>query len=381
MTTDLDTRITDALGTIAAAAVADRNPVLQRVLLDGARRNAPRRVGPVRPVTLAAGVLTVGATLAAVVVLSIRDDALSPAATPPSVPVTTAFDPTQFNPTGIESPLVYVVAQGDTTSSLAYHLCTSVPALAAWNNWPDELAHVIADGELVSVPSGACIKGTSLTPAPTAATSPGPITVIGDADAGRVSAALAASGFEINDRSKISSGLARPDFYDWPATIDDLLPTIPASSTVVMVIGGNDGQALQSVDRELAGLQPETPEWFNEYAERVRTLATSIVTAGHPLVWVGAHGTQVGETNQQMVDVNDATERALENVPGVLYVSTWDVLRGPSGASPSETVVGEDGVILTALDPQFGGTLTDAGVHLLTLRVVDALRIGAPPSG
>ena len=310
------------------------------------------------------------------------DGCLRGTGTPPTTPTTTpttAFDPTRFNPDGVESPLRYVSRQGDTASSLAYQLCTSVPAVAAWNKWPDGLDRAFSDGELVAVPLGSCIKGSALTPAPASDASPGPVTVLGDSEASRVSLALTARGFDVSDLSRISSGLARPDFYDWPSTIDDLLPTIPAASTIVMVIGSNDGQALLSTSGDSPGVQPETPEWFTEYMARVRTVATKIVAAGHPLIWVGVHGTEVGAFNQRMVNVNDATDYALEKVPGALYITAWDVLRGPDGASPSATVLDDNGAAVTVLDDRLGGTLTDAAIELLTERVDTALRMGAPP--
>jgi len=556
MTTDLDTRITTALGTIADAARADRDAILSRVLVEGHRRPTPQRVGPLRPVTLAAGGLMVAATVVGVAVVNSRDDVETPAATqPPAVSTTstkpgvsdtvdpatsppavtstaapttatvpgeqvysvvagdnlvhiantfcvtmgdllaandwldgaqhpivvgeevrilggcapgsaptnssvpdqtavepgagttttpltadeqtytvvegdslmsiaqtycvalvdlvtenqwidgvnhpivtgdplrippygclpgtgtplTTFDPTRFNPDGVESPLRYVASEGETASSLAYQLCTRVPALAAWNEWPGGLNHIFTEGELVAVPLGSCIKGSALTPAAASAAPAGPITVIGDSEASRVAVALTAKGLDVSDLSKVSTGLARPDFYDWPSNIDDLLTTIPPASTVVMVIGSNDGQALLASDPNSPSVQAETPEWFSAYMARVQTVANTIVTAGHPLIWIGVHGTEIGAFNQLMVNVSDATDYALEKVTGALYVTAWDVLRGPDGSSPSETVIDENGTAVTVLDDRFDGTLTDDAVELLTQRVETALRMRPPP--
>ena len=46
---------------------------------------------------------------------------------------------------------------------------------------------------------------------------------------------------EVEYDFKISSGLMRPDFYDWPAHVQERLPEIAPDVTIAM-FGGNDGQ-------------------------------------------------------------------------------------------------------------------------------------------
>ncbi len=71
-----------------------------------------------------------------------------------------------------------------------------------------------------------------------------------------------ASRFDAN----YSSGLARPELYDWPSR---LASELDAHSThiVVFAVGANDARAIET----LAGFEPfGTPGWEAEYRARVR---------------------------------------------------------------------------------------------------------------
>ena len=93
---------------------------------------------------------------------------------------------------------------------------------------------------------------TSTTVAPTAgpptAADPAQVLVVGDSDAGTFGPYLK----ELLDDTgvaattvdyKVSSGLSRPDFFDWPAHLRQTLPTVDPD-IVVVTFGGNDAQGL-----------------------------------------------------------------------------------------------------------------------------------------
>jgi hypothetical protein len=66
---------------------------------------------------------------------------------------------------------------------------------------------------------------------------------------------------------EISTGLTRPDYYDWPAALaDDMDDTDP--EVVVIMFGANDGQGIVTADGT-AIQRVSDPAWDDEYALRV----------------------------------------------------------------------------------------------------------------
>jgi len=85
-------------------------------------------------------------------------------------------------------------------------------------------------------------------------------------------------------RGKSSTGLSRPDFFDWWKESKKLIaqhdPTL-----VVILMGGNDGQDLRSVGSR-ARTHWGKPQWDEAYAERVKSLLTSMEKPGRTLLWL-----------------------------------------------------------------------------------------------
>ncbi|HZU81070.1 MAG TPA: DUF459 domain-containing protein [Acidimicrobiales bacterium] len=157
---------------------------------------------------------------------------------------------------------------------------------------------------------------------------------------------LAATGVVgIIDDARIDTGLARPDYFDWPQELQaDLQRYHP--QVVVVFLGANDPQNMVDGGGALAY---GTPAWFAAYGRRVGGLMQQATQAGARVLWVGM---------PPMADPGlDAKMRALDSVyaaqtllhPGVTYLSSWPVLADGSGnyaeflpdASGSEVAVRE----------------------------------------
>ena len=85
----------------------------------------------------------------------------------------------------------------------------------------------------------------------------------------RCSTAPASSTTELD--YKVSSGLARPDFFDWPAEIDAKLPEVDPD-IVVATFGGNDAQGLSVANGDFIVGRPgerTRPSGVAEYGRRV----------------------------------------------------------------------------------------------------------------
>ena len=114
-------------------------------------------------------------------------------------------------------------------------------------------------------PSTSTTSTTTTTPTPSAET-PARVLVVGDSDAGTFGPYLE----ELLDETgvaettvdyKVSSGLSRPDFFDWPAHLRRQLPDVDPD-IVVVTFGGNDAQGMALADGSFPA------EWNDPVAAR-----------------------------------------------------------------------------------------------------------------
>ena len=111
---------------------------------------------------------------------------------------------------------------------------------------------------------------------------------------------------------KASSGLARPDFQDWPAELPGLM-TRRHPDVLIVSLGTNDGQALsyypggrKPKDPKKAGhlkwAKLFTPEYAKRYAARVDALLEAGAGPGHrrPILWLGPTGHPTEKYNKRM---------------------------------------------------------------------------------
>jgi hypothetical protein len=165
--------------------------------------------------------------------------------------------------------------------------------------------------------------------------------------AGRPSTSFAARG-------KVSSGLARPDFFNWERE----MAALAASSrpdTVLVMIATNDNQTLTRPDgRKLAFGRSG---WNEEYARRVRRLV-ELARQGNPdarIYWVGAPVMADPGLNADVAAINAVIARQLAALPGCRFVDVSRTLADAAGryapALPSpagpRTARTPDGVHLT----------------------------------
>ncbi|MBE4748384.1 DUF459 domain-containing protein [Corallococcus sp. ZKHCc1 1396] len=85
-------------------------------------------------------------------------------------------------------------------------------------------------------------------------------------------------------RAKSSTGLARPDFFDWlevgQQEVQQHQPDV-----VVVILGGNDGQALHTKVGQ-ATVAWGNPDWGDGYRQRVQEFTTAISAPGRKIIWL-----------------------------------------------------------------------------------------------
>jgi hypothetical protein len=142
-------------------------------------------------------------------------------------------------------------------------------------------------------------------------------------------------GYDVTRRGKSSSGLARPDFFDWMAEAKRLVGETPFDATVVM-FGGNDVQGLYMGKPKGAPKQPEwitwdDEGWSEEYARRVNALADIVAPSGQQLFWIGMPVMRPSKFHARVQRVNTIYRAEMAIRPSALFVDIWPVLANDDG--------------------------------------------------
>lgn len=128
---------------------------------------------------------------------------------------------------------------------------------------------------------------------------------------------------------QISTGLSRPDYFDWPAALRQI-ESGGRPDLVVVMTGVNDNQGLTT-----AGGRLDTPigtvEWPRAYERRVEGFARIAVDGGAHVVWVGLPIVSDRDRWPLFQRQNDIFERVAARVPNMAFVDTWDRFATPDG--------------------------------------------------
>jgi len=239
-----------------------------------------------------------------------------------------------------------------------------------------------ADGSAPTSAAGASttVAGSSTTVSPASsvpadagkvptAADPARVLIVGDSDAGNLGppleTTLADTGVVKSQLFyKVSSGLTRPDFFDWPAKLQQAVPQF-TPDIVVVTFGGNDAQ-----DVTLGGKSypVQTDEWKAEYARRVGAVMDYLSAEGRTLVWVGIPNAKSGDFRDRLDILQQVTKAEAAKRPAVKYVDTWNRFVGASGGYADYIIDPRDrqGKLVRADD---GFHLNQVGAEILAIDV------------
>ncbi len=125
-----------------------------------------------------------------------------------------------------------------------------------------------------------------------------------------------------------STGLTRPDYFDWPAELaSDIKATAP--QVVVVMMGANDAQDFLGPP----DVPYSSPEWNTMYSERAAQFMKIAQSGGATVIWIGMPPMENPTLSAQMSDIDTLDQRAAaQQTPPVHYLSTWTLLGTPQGA-------------------------------------------------
>lgn len=168
---------------------------------------------------------------------------------------------------------------------------------------------------------------------PTAA-DPLRVLVAGDSTAKSLGDALIQSAtdtpqIEITNTGKVSTGLARSDYFNWGARMQQLVTEDDPEVTVFMV-GANDGQSILDGDGTVVA-QFGTPEWETAYRTRVAGIMDLNHGGARRVVWVGEPNVGTGNVQQAIELGNRIAEEEAATRPWVTYFDLAAIVAGPDG--------------------------------------------------
>jgi len=168
------------------------------------------------------------------------------------------------------------------------------------------------------------------------------VLIVGDALAGGMGAGLdrmAAAGnvtVRVVNRFNESSGLARPEIFDWVSAVGTIVPG-KDFTTAIVLIGSNDRRDIRTASDTLAF---NSPEWVAQYKARVDALLDALKAENLNVIWMGAPPMGEAAYDADMQTIT-AIQKQEVLAKGAQFVDLRTPLLGPDGAytdrGPDET--------------------------------------------
>jgi uncharacterized protein len=143
-------------------------------------------------------------------------------------------------------------------------------------------------------------------------------------------------GLVVERLGKLSTGLTRPDVFDWPAKLRELVAA-GKPDVVVLNFGGNDAQAMVMDGGAVAKFG--RPEWDASYRQRVKQVVEIGRGAGATVILLGMSTTRDPSLSRRMGRINRLTQDA-GRAAGGRYLSIWDLGADAAGGYQEVASVG-----------------------------------------
>jgi hypothetical protein len=243
----------------------------------------------------------------------------------------------------------------------------------------------VSDGVTPLTPASTSTSTTELKPkektVPTAA-NPAVLYVAGDSDAGTfgpyLDKLMKQTGMVTTKLDyKVSSGLSRPDFFDWPSYFAQQIPAVNPD-IVVVTFGGNDAQGLRNVDKTWAvqhtpGSGGDDADWRAEYGKRVGAAMDSLGGDNRKLIWVGIPNDDNPDVTARLQVQNEVVMAEAAKRPNVVFIDTWNRFSGLSGGFAPVVQDPRDGEFKDVRRDD-GFHLNETGAEILALDIAEAIR-------
>ena len=166
---------------------------------------------------------------------------------------------------------------------------------------------------------------------------------------------------------KVSSGLSRPDFFDWPQRMIDQLVEFDPDATAVL-FGANDGQNVYFKGKVL---KVGSKAWQEVYAKRVGKAMDILTRGGRRAYWAGNPIMRDPGYRDRISMMDKIYKAEAEKHPGVFYIPTWALFANEKG-SYAEYLPDANGAPVLMRAPD-GIHLTRAGGDRMAQATLDVI--------
>jgi len=124
-----------------------------------------------------------------------------------------------------------------------------------------------------------------------------------------------------------STGLSRPDYFDWEKEVKDLILQKKPNLAVVM-FGANDGQDIRTQNIIIRYGQEE---WNINYGQKVSAFLKILNDNNIFVFWIGNPIARSSYYSSKMANLNSIYEAECQKSVNCRYVSTWSLLTDSQG--------------------------------------------------
>jgi hypothetical protein len=189
-----------------------------------------------------------------------------------------------------------------------------------------------------TVPGGAPSDSTTTTLPPVrvpSAQAPLRVVVAGDSTAKSLGEELQKAATDLPElrvvvEGKVSTGLARSDYFNWGARLAELIE-VDDPEVVLFMVGANDGQSILEGDGTIVA-QFDRPNWEEEYRRRIAGIMDLAQGGARRMIWVGEPNVGTGNVQRAIQIGNRLAEEEAASRPWVTYLDVAKLVAGEDGS-------------------------------------------------
>lgn len=132
---------------------------------------------------------------------------------------------------------------------------------------------------------------------------------------------LIAEGADAINASQISTGLAYPQFFNWPQKIKNSIEQ-SSLSAIVVFLGANDTFDMYEGSQVLT---VGSPEWLSLYSKRVESIAKYARDNNVALIWIGMPAMNRSDIQQYVPTMNKIYQSIVSKYDG-LYLNSAEII-------------------------------------------------------
>ena len=174
---------------------------------------------------------------------------------------------------------------------------------------------------------------------------------------------------KIVQAGKSSTGLCRPDFYDWPHAMRNYMATLHPK-LVVLCIGTNDDQSVSDAGKRY---HYTSPAWEQAYSHKVEEIIDIIAQNGGTSIWVSPPIMGPNYLRPRVYAIKEVIRQTCER-KNVLFIDVWQTLADPAGNY--QRFIVDSNRKKTALRTKDGVHVTQAGNTLLARAILPQIEQG-----